>query len=173
MYDPVKGVFTDAGHMTAPREWQTATLLNSGDVLLAGGVASENAGYGATASAELYRPASPSFPPALFALTGNGTGQGAVWHAATGQLASPQDPATAGEILSMYVSGLAKGGAIPPQVAVGGQFAEILYFGDAPGYSGYYQVNFRVPSGGTLGPAVSVRLMYLGRSSNEVSIGLQ
>jgi hypothetical protein len=46
LYDPVKGVFADAGNMTAPREFQTATLLNSGGVLLAGGAASENVGNG-------------------------------------------------------------------------------------------------------------------------------
>ena len=39
---------------------------------------------------------------------------------ARAQSPSPQTPAVAGEILSMYVSGLAEGGAIPPQGAVGG-----------------------------------------------------
>ena len=173
VYDPVKGVFTDAGNMTAPRECQTATLLNSGDVLLAGGAATENAGYGTTASAELYHPLSPSSPPALFSLTGDGRGQGAIWHATTGQLASPQSPASAGEFLSMYVSGLFEGGAIPPQVAVGGRLAEIAFFGDAPGYPGYFQVNFQVPSGVTAGPSVPVALTYLGRSSNTVSVSVQ
>jgi uncharacterized protein (TIGR03437 family) len=170
LYDPVKGVFTDAGNMTAPREFQTATLLNSGDVLLAGGAASENAGNGTTASAELYHPLSPSSPPALFPLAGDVSGQGAIWDAITGQLASPQAPAAPSEILSMYVSGLAEGGGIPPQVTVGGQMAQILFFGDAPGYPGYFQVNFRVPDRVAAGPAVSVRLIYLGRSSNTVTI---
>ena len=172
VYDPVKGVFTDAGNMTAPREFQTATLLNTGDVLLAGGAATENAGYGATASAELYHPLAPSSPPSLFSLTGDDMGQGAIWHATTGQLASPQSPALAGEFLSMYVTGLAEGGAIPPQVAVGGQLAEILFFGDAPGYAGCYQVNFRVPGGISPGTA-PVRLTYLGRPSNAVTIGVR
>ena len=31
---------------------------------------------------------------------------------------------------------------IPPHVIVGGKLAQILYFGAAPGYPGYYQVNF-------------------------------
>src|SRR5580704_2537171 len=68
LYDPVKGVFTDAGNMTAPREFQTATLLNSGDVLLAGGAASENAGYGTTASAELHYPYRRPLRPRCFPL---------------------------------------------------------------------------------------------------------
>jgi hypothetical protein len=34
-------------------------------------------------------------------------------------------------------------------------------------------VNFRMPSGVTPGNAVSVRLIYLGRPSNDVTIGVQ
>ena len=51
--------------------------------------------------------------------------------------------------------------------------AEVLYFGDAPGYAGYSQANFRVPAGVPSGPDVSVRLTYLGRPSNAVTIALQ
>ncbi|HKE28259.1 MAG TPA: kelch repeat-containing protein [Bryobacteraceae bacterium] len=179
LYDPVKGTFTEVGNMISSRTFHTATLLNNGDVLIAGGltdVGPEPVGgflEESIASAELYHPASPLSAPVLFSMNGNGTGQGAVWDAATGQLASPQNPATASEILSMYVSGLAEGGAIPPQVTVGGQMAQILFFGDAPGYPGYYQVNFRVPSGVAPGSAVPVRLNYLNRTSNEVSIRVQ
>ena len=75
----------------------------------------------------------------------------------------------------MYTTGLAVGGVIPPQVAVGGRLGEILYFGDAPGYPGYFQVNFRVPRGVGPSPTVPIHLTYLGRTSNEVTIavGLQ
>ena len=116
LYDPVRGAFTDAGNMMARREWHTATLLNSGDVLLTGGVAFGGIGiyYGSTASAELYHPASVSSPPALFSLAGDGQGQGAIWHSATGQVASANNPAAAGEALSMFTTGLAPGCVIPP-----------------------------------------------------------
>ena len=97
----------------------------------------------------------------------------AIWHAATGQLVSAAAPATEGEVLSMYTTGLMEGGVIPPQVAVGGRLAQIQFFGDAPGYPGYYQVNFQVPAGVAAGSAVPVRLTYLGRSSNQVAIGVQ
>ena len=62
---------------------------------------------------------------------------------------------------------------IPPQVSVGGRLGEIMFFGDAPGYPGYFQVNFQVPAGVTAGSSVPVVLSYIGRSSNTVTIGLQ
>jgi uncharacterized protein (TIGR03437 family) len=126
-----------------------------------------------TASAEIYHPAVLVHAPVLFSLSGDGQGQGAIWHATTGQIASPDNPAIAGEALSMYTTSLVHGGMVPPQVAVGGGHAEIIFFGDAPGYPGYYQVNFRVPSGVAPGPAVSVRLTYLSRPSNEVTISVR
>ena len=175
LYDPAKGAFSFAGYMLYPRVSHTATLLNTGDVLIAGGDAwgGFDLNYGSLASVELYHPALVSPPPALFSISGDGQGQGAIWHATTGLVASSQTPAVAGDILSMFVSGLAEGGAIPPQVAVGGRLAEILYFGDAPGYPGYFQVNFRMPDGVSPGTAVPVRLTYFGRPSNETTIAAQ
>jgi Galactose oxidase, central domain len=175
LYDPVKGTFSSAGYMFFPRVFHTATLLNTGDVLITGGQAwgGFDLNYGSLASTDVYHPAIVSPPPALFPLDGSGQGQGAIWNASTGQAAASQTPASAGTILSMFVSGLAEGGAIPPQVAVGGQLAEILYFGDAPGYPGYFQVNFRTPDGVSPGAEVPVRLTYFGRASNEVTIAAQ
>src|SRR5206468_12715752 len=99
-------------------------------------------------------------------------GQGAVWHATTGEIASSSNPAVAGEVLALSTTSLADGGVIPPQVAVGGRLAEVLFFGPFEAYPGYYVVSFRVPDGIAPGPAIPVRLNYLGRLSNEVTIAV-
>jgi hypothetical protein len=163
LYDLVTGTFNRAGD-TQREEGHTATLLPDGTVLLSGGWIC--CGY-SIATAEIYHPAVLVPAPMLFAISGDGKGQGAIWHATSGRVASR------GEILCMYTSGLVDGGAIPPQVAIGGRSAEILFFGDAPGYPGYSQVNFRVPSGVATGSSVPVRLTYLSRPSNVVTIGAQ
>jgi uncharacterized protein (TIGR03437 family) len=123
-------------------------------------------------SAELYAPAVLVPAPVLFSTSGDGKGQGAIWHAQTGQIATADNPAVGGEALSMYTTSLADGSVSPPQVIVGGRLAQVLYFGAAPGYPGYYQVNFVVPGGVAPGAAVSVRLTYLSRPSNAVTIGV-
>ena len=166
------GGISSTGEMTTTRSLHTATLLNNGRVLIAGGST-----YGGALltppPAELYTPNVLAPAPKLLVAASGGTVQGAIWHASSGELASPDSPAVAGDILSMYTTSLGDGGLIPPQVAIGGLLAGILYFGPAPGYPGYSQVNFRVPADVAAGAGVPVRLMYLGRSSNAVTIGVQ
>jgi uncharacterized protein (TIGR03437 family) len=160
--------------MNTARGLHTATLLNNGKVLMTGGIRSDAAlGRVDLASAELFTPASLVVAPALFSLAGDGKGQGAVWHAATGVIASSDNPAVAGNMLSMYTTGMASSGIIPPEVAVGGQIAEATYFGPAPGYPGYFQVNFQLPNGVATGSAIPVRLKYLDRWTNEVTVGVR
>jgi hypothetical protein len=176
LYDPVAGAFSRTGNPTMARlQGQTATLLQDGTVLIAGGWTPNPTPSTSlpSASAELYKPSAPVPAPLLFSVSGDGQGQGVIWHAGTGQIASADNPAIAGETLAMYTTSLVEGGVIPPQVSVGGRLAGIVYFGDAPGYPGYFQINFQVPAGVTPGSSVPVALTYLSRSSNAVSISIQ
>lgn len=182
IYDPATSGFSTTGSLASARLSHTATLLNNGQVLITGGEAFSAGGsqplpvgtaINGMSSAELYTPAVLVPAPALFSTSGDGKGQGAIWHAQTGQIASADNPAAAGEALSMYTTSLADGSVIAPRVAIGGRLAQVLYYGAALGYPGYYQVNFRVPSGVATGPAVPVRLTYIGRPSNAVTIGVQ
>lgn len=178
LYDPVAGTFTNVGVMSRARVSPAATLLKNGQVLMTGGFTLPDVGppgppLPAVAAAQVYTP--PVLPPAivLLSLSGDGRGQGAILHAGTARVVTASDPGLPGEVLEIYGTGLKDGSVIPPQVAIGGRFAEILYFGKAPGFKDLNQVNVRVPIGVPPGPAVTVRLNYLDRPSNEVTLAVQ
>lgn len=175
IYDPATSGFSTTGSLASARHDHTATLLNNGQVLITGGTAFLGASRGTPvngmSSAELYTPAVLVPSPALLSLSGDGVGQGAIQHAGTYRIATADDPAVAGEYLSIYLTGLAEGSVIPPRVAIGGQPAEITFFGNVPGYPSLNVINIRMPNGVAPGPAVPVRLNYLSRPSNAVTIG--
>jgi hypothetical protein len=175
IYDPSAGTFHPTGSMAAPRETHTATLLPDGRVLIAGGVSYGGIGIfnGSLATAELYAPDVLVPAPALLSLSGDGRGQGAIYHAGTSYVAGPDDPAAVDEDLDIFCTGLTDGSVIPPQIAIGGRMAAVLSFGKVSDLPGVNQVRVRVQSGTAAGPGVAVRLTYLDRSSNEVTIGVQ
>jgi large repetitive protein len=95
LYDPATSQSSNAGNMTVPRMWQTATLLADGTVLLVGGYVG---GFHTTTSAEIYDPAT-----SIFTATA-GLAQSRAYHSATrladgsvlvtgGQHAEPGPPA--------------------------------------------------------------------------------
>lgn len=159
VYDPGTQIFSPAGPMVAAHNYHRATLLGSGEVLVTGGV---------DAIAELYHPPSARSAPVL--LTAGAPGQAAILHAATQKLVSASNPAVAGEALEIFCTGLLEGSSIPPQVAISGQMTQVLFFGDAPGYTGLNQVNVIVPSNLASGTAASVVLTYMERPSNAVTM---
>ena len=132
--------------------------------------------------------------PAIFTLTQDGTGQAAALVAGTGLVAGVF-PGVAGrqalrdEILEVFCTGL---GAVtnPPgpgeaspsaplartrltvTVRIGGQVAEVLFSGLAPGFVGVYQVNVRIPAGVGSGDAVTIELQVGDAVSNRATIGL-
>lgn len=175
LYDPSTETFLPTGSMSASRETHTATLLGDGRVLVAGGVSYGGIGVfgGSLSSAELYTPDVLVPAPALVSLSGDGRGQGAIFHGGTTHVADSSDPAAAGESVDIYCTGLTTDSAIPPQVAIGSRIARLLRTTQAPGRSGVTQVTVRIPSGVPPGPAVSVRLTYTGRPGNEVTLAVR
>lgn len=174
IYDEATGTFRRTGDPATDRHDHTATLLPDGDVLIAGGSHdTEISCCAPIGAAELYEP--PVVKPAarLLSLSTDGTGPGAIEHADTYAVVSDRNPAAAGEIVILYCTGLLDGSAIPPQVAIGGRMAEVLWFGNTPGYPGLNQINVRVPEDIAGGSSTSVRLNYLSRPSNEVTVAVQ
>jgi hypothetical protein len=83
LYDSSSGTFATTGNMTTPRDSAAATLLEDASVLVTGG----DFGGQALSSAEVYHPVGTIAAPALFSLSGDGSGQGAIWNGVTGQIA--------------------------------------------------------------------------------------
>jgi hypothetical protein len=61
IYDPQSGAFTPTGNMNDPRVDHTATLLDTGKVLVAGGYAQRGSRNGVTSTTELYDPQTGTF----------------------------------------------------------------------------------------------------------------
>lgn len=119
--------------------------------------------------------------PGIFAADASGHGQGAIINQ-DGSLNSTANPAAAGSIVAFWATGAgitnpASGdgtiytgiGAVPALAVtaqIGGQPAEVLYAGAAPGMvSGVVQVNLRVPAG--VSPGAAPVMLQVGPSATQ------
>jgi uncharacterized protein (TIGR03437 family) len=129
--------------------------------------------------------------PGIFTVNEQGTGQGSIVRSDGVTLAQPGTPASIGETIVIYCTGL---GAVTPAVkegspapstpqlsttvnpvtvTIGGQVAQVAFSGLTPGYAGLYQINAVVPAGITTGDAVPVVLSVAGQTSPVVTIAVQ
>lgn len=131
--------------------------------------------------------------PAVFTQSQSGQGAGVIVVIkadGTQFESSATQPASAGDVLVIYCAGLgpvsprvADGAAAPLStlsntvnpvaVTIGGQSAQVLFAGLAPGFAGLYQVNAIVPPGITAGTNVPVILTTAGFSSAPVTVAIQ
>ncbi len=126
--------------------------------------------------------------PAIFTLNSTGSGAGAIEHGLTGQVVTDANPAAAGEIVSVYGTGLGAvnppgvtgaAGPIPPaetvlqaQAYVAGAPAQVTYAGLAPGYAGLYQINVQIPAGTPSGTQ-NLQVSAGGAISNAVTVAIR
>jgi hypothetical protein len=174
VYDPTTGAFSSTGSMAAARQTQTATVLNDGRVLMAGGNSYGGIGlfYGSTATAELYTPAVLVPAPTLLTVAGDSS-TGAIVHAATGQSVTAGNPAVVGELLQIPCTNLNAGSSIPPRVIIGGVLAELLLPASATDATGVTRLTVRMPTLAASASPVRVVVRYIGRTSNPVTLATQ
>jgi uncharacterized protein (TIGR03437 family) len=127
--------------------------------------------------------------PGIFAKDFTGRGQGVVVDSQY-RYVETGNPARPGDVVTIFLTGLGSvrpgveaGQPAPvsplaetevrPVVTVGGVSAEILYSGLAPGFTGLYQLNVRVPAGIAASDRVPVIVEGGGRASQAVTIAVQ
>jgi uncharacterized protein (TIGR03437 family) len=124
--------------------------------------------------------------PGVFTVDGSGAGDGVIVHA-DNSLVNAANPATAGEEVVIYATGLgatnpsfATGVAVnqinttvlPVSVTMGGMSATVAYRGLTQGLVGLYQINAIVPSGltGSQPVVITVGASYSSRAGVTVSL---
>jgi hypothetical protein len=174
LYNPSAGAFVSTGNMAIARGGHTATLLGDGRVLIAGGTSYGGIGIfsGSLDSAELYTPDALMRAPRLVSVSGDGRGQGAIFHAGTIYAATPDDPAAADEEIDITCTDLSDS-VFAPRVAIGGRIASVVSITRAHNLAGVSQVRVRVPRGIASGPAIPVRLFHMDRPTNAVTIAVR
>src|SRR5664280_2464725 len=123
----------------------------------------------------------------IFSADASGTGQAIVLNQ-DGGITSPDNPASSGSVVTLWATGAGQltpaviDGAVdagnrpqpvlPVLAPVGGQVADVLYAGGAPGsVEGVIQVNLRIPTAGQTGAAVPL-VLRVGNSLSQPGITL-
>lgn len=88
-----------------------------------------------------------------------------------GTVNSAQNPAPRGSVVVLYVTGEGQGSSAAA-LWIGGQQADILFAGPAPGFVGLMQVNTRVPASIPAGAAAVDLIVGGGRSQAGVTISV-
>jgi uncharacterized protein (TIGR03437 family) len=127
--------------------------------------------------------------PAVFTVSQGGQGPGVIVDA-NFRLVNAANPARAGDVVIVFLTGLGEAdpavgtGApapgsppsrtrLPVTVTIGGQAAEVLFAGLAPGFAGLYQINLRVPAGTGTGAAAPLVVTTYGLSSPPATMAVQ
>jgi uncharacterized protein (TIGR03437 family) len=175
---PVPLVFVSATQVNFQVPWELAGQSQALLTAAIGGLASSGQNVSLT-----------PFAPGIFAINGQGSGQGAVLDASY-RLVDATNPATTGAVVQIYCTGLGAvtnqpttGAAAPsdllamtttvPRVTIGNAPAKVQFSGLAPGYAGIYQVNAEVPKEASRGVAVDVIISMGEATSNTVTIAVQ
>lgn len=109
--------------------------------------------------------------PAIFSTDLSGAGLGIITHADF-SLVTAASPATAGEIVVIWATGL--GSASPGlELRVGGAKADVLFAGQHPLWPGLYQINVRLPAVLVPGSAVPVSLVTREGFSDTVEVAIR
>jgi uncharacterized protein (TIGR03437 family) len=166
---PATLVYVTATQLAATVPYSVSGAQMTSMVISSNGVPSPSVSLNVTSAA-----------PGIFSSDASGTGQAAALNQ-DNTVNGPSNPAPAGSVVALYGTG---GGALttdrlpqlvlPATAMVGGLPATVYYAGIAPGLvQGAMQVNVRIPSGVTPGPAVPVAVMVGSAPSNTVTLNVQ
>jgi uncharacterized protein (TIGR03437 family) len=124
--------------------------------------------------------------PGLYTMDQSGQGQGAILNLDS-SVNGPANPAPRGSIVMLWGTGQGLTNPDSPEdelasdplpepvspvtVTIGGQKADVLYAGAAPGFAGLIQINVRVPSNIHPGKAVPV-VVKIGSASSQAGVTL-
>jgi len=131
-----------------------------------------------------------AYSPGIFLLPQVSATQGAVIEGLSGRIVKPGQPAHAGDVISIYGTGLGAvdyppptgfpAGTNPlarttstPSVMIGGVPSTVLFSGLAPGDIGVYQLNVQVPQGITAGDADPLVVSIGGVTSSPLTIAIE